>query len=244
MESLHHLIEGAGLFHSVSGGLQRGVVRLIGAALFVASAALLAPTYSVAQDAPAADAPAATAAPLSVSGFRSAQFGMDEAAVRAAIKTDFGLGEDAIVVGSNNVERTKVLTIKAPDVLPEGGISEVSYVFGYSSSKLIQVGISWSPQIDPTVDAQRLYANGDVLVAYFAAAGYLPETVRSGIVLNDGILLFRGEDSQKHATVLLLQGSYDKVGDSQPVLTPLSLALLYAEDSTNPDIFQLKPGQF
>ncbi|MDB5527045.1 MAG: hypothetical protein JWR51_148 [Devosia sp.] len=240
MESVHHLNEGAGLFHRVSVGLQRGALRLIGAALFVASAVLLAPTYSIAQEAPAAAVPA----PLSVSGFRSAQFGMDEAAVRAAIKTDFALGEDAIVVGSNTVERTKVLTIKAPDVLPEGGISEVSYVFGYASSKLIQVGISWSPQIDPAVDAQRLYANGDVLVAYFAAAGYVPETVRSGIVLNDGILLFRGEDSEKHATVLLLQGSYDKVGDSQPVLTPLSLALLYAEDSTNPDIFQLKPGQF
>lgn len=169
---------------------------------------------------------------------------MDEAAVRAAIKTDFDLDGDAVVTGSNTVERTKVLTIQAPDVLPQGGLSEVSYVFGYSSEKLIQVGISWSPEIDPSVDAQRLYANGDVLVAYFAAAGYVPESVRSGIVLNDGILLFRGEDSQGHATVLLLQGNYETVGQDQRVLTPQSLALLYAQDSDSPDIFQIQPGQF
>lgn len=206
-------------------------------------AVAIAPVGAQEAQAPA-EATAAPASTLTVAGFRSAQFGMDEAAVRDAIKQDFDLGDDDIVAGSNTVERTKVLTIKAPDVLPGGGISEIAYVFGYSTEKLIQVGVTWSPAIDPEIDAQKLYANGDVLVAYFAAAGYAPETVRSGIVLNDGILLFRGEDSAGHATVLLLQGTFDALGDDKRALTPQSLALLYAENSESPDIFQIKPGQF
>ena len=222
----------------------RGVLRLCMAAALATT--IVPAAMTMAQEAaPAAQAEPAAATPqLASNGFRSAQYGMDEAAVRAAIKSDFSVEGDAITVGSNTVERTKVLTIRVPDVLPDGGLADVSYVFGYSSGELIQVGISWSAAIDPTVDAQRLYANGDILVAYFAAAGYVPETVRSGIVLNDGILLFRGEDSQGHATVLLLQGTFDKVGEDQQALNPMSLALLYARDSENPDIFQIQPGQF
>jgi hypothetical protein len=222
---------------------ERGVTRLFAAAILS-----MAPiTMVMAQEAAPAAATAgpAVAAPALVSnGFRSAQYGMDEDAVRAAIKADFGIEGEAVVAGSNTVERTKVLTIRVPDVLPDGGLADVSYVFGYQSGELIQVGISWSSAIDPTVDAQRLYANGDVLVAYFASAGYVPETVRSGIVLNDGILLFRGEDSQGHATVLLLQGDFQTLGEDQQALNPVSLALLYAKDSDNPDIFQIQPGQF
>ena len=222
----------------------RGVLRLCMAAALATT--IVPAAMTMAQEAaPAAQAEPAAATPqLASNGFRSAQYGMDEAAVRAAIKSDFSVEGDAITVGSNTVERTKVLTIRVPDVLPDGGLADVSYVFGYSSGELIQVGISWSATIDPTVDAQRLYANGDVLVAYFASAGYVPETVRSGIVLNDGILLFRGEDSQGHATVLLLQGDFQKLGEDQQALNPVSLALLYAKDSDNPDIFQIQPGQF
>lgn len=223
---------------------KQGALRLC---LYAAMAATSLPAASVlAQDAaPAAEAePAAVVPKLANTGFRSAQYGMNEEAVRAAIKSDFNVEGDAVTVGSNTVERTKVLTIRVPDVLPDGGLADVSYVFGYTSGELIQVGISWSAEIDPTVDAQRLYANGDVLVAYFASAGYVPETVRSGIVLNDGILLFRGEDSEGHATVLLLQGEFETLADNQRALNPVSLALLYAKDSENPDIFQIQPGQF
>jgi predicted component of type VI protein secretion system len=43
--------------------------------------------------------PQQEAAAFSLDGFRSARFGMDEDAVRAAIKADFGLEDDAIQVG-------------------------------------------------------------------------------------------------------------------------------------------------
>lgn len=210
---------------------------------------LSASAYALAEDTvpPAAESPAApvAAANLVLEGFRSARFGMSEDEVRAAIEADFGLSGDAVVPGTNAAERTQLLTVVVPDLLPEGGAAQISYVFGYSTKALIQVGISWSADIDPSVDAARLYANSDVLVAYFTAAGYQPATIRTGLVLDNGILLFRGEDADGHATVLLLQGDY--VGgatEGQRVLQPTSLALLYAADSQAPDIFTVAPGQF
>lgn len=214
---------------------------LPGSLMFSASA------HALAQEAvpPAAETPEPAAANLIVEGFRSASFGMSEDEVRAAIKADFGLEGDAVVPGTNAAERTQLLTVVVPDLLPEGGAAQVSYVFGYSTKALIQVGISWSAEIDPGVDAARLYANSDVLVAYFTAAGYQPATIRTGLVLDNGILLFRGEDAEGHATILLLQGDYvGGAAEGQRVLRPASLALLYAADSQSPDIFTVPPGQF
>jgi hypothetical protein len=209
--------------------------------------ALPGQAIAVAQDqAPAAsESPAVVPVPPIVAdGFRSARFGMTEDEVKAAIKADFGLEGDAIVPGVNSAERTQLLTIVADDLLPDGGKAQVSYVFGYSSKKLIQVGVSWNAQIDPSVDANKLYANGDVLTAYFTGAGYVPASIRSGVVLDNGILLFRGEDAERHATILILQGVYSGGGDTQRVLTPTGLALLYAADSEKPDIFKIEPGKF
>lgn len=202
---------------------------------------------AVGQDAVTVTDSAATAAPVAplvADGFRSARFGMSEEQVRGAIKADFGIEGDAVVAGTNTAERTQLLTIIVPDLLSAGGDAQVSYVFGYTSKTLIQVGISWNAQVDPTVDAAKLYANSDVLVAYFTGAGYDPATVRTGVVLDNGILLFRGEDSAGHATILLLQGDYSGGGDTQRVLNPTGLALLYAADSEAPDIFKIEPGQF
>lgn len=200
---------------------------------------------AIAQEtAPAESAAEAAAAALVVDGFRSAKFGMTEDEVRAAIEADFGLSGDAVVSGENSAERTQILTIVADELLTSGGKAQVSYVFGYTSKTLIQVGVSWNSQIDPSVDAAKLYANGDVLTAYFTGAGYAPASIRTGVVLDSGILLFRGEDAERHATILILQGAYSGGGDTQRVLTPTSLALLYTVDSENPDIFQIEPGKF
>lgn len=181
---------------------------------------------------------------VEVSGFRSAKFGMTEAEVRAAIAADFGLDADAIPVGENTVERTRILTIAVGDLLEGGGTAEVSYVLGYTSQALIQVGVSWAASADGDVDANRLAANGDVLSNYFLGAGYVPETIRTGLVLDSGILLFRGEDAQGHATILLLQGQMAANADGKQVLTPASLALLYAANPDAPDVFKLSPSQF
>ncbi|WP_127145485.1 hypothetical protein [Pelagibacterium montanilacus] len=202
---------------------------------------------AVAQDAALDSVPPAgqeldgQAAAASVEGFRSARFGMTEEEVLEAIEADFGVAAEDVLSGDNAVERTLILTITADDVLPEGGPAQVSYVFGYTSSTLIQVGVLWELG---TVDEQTLVSNSEVLSAHFLSSGYAPETVRTGLVLDNGILLFRGEDQEGRATVLLLQGEFEGDGAGGGTLSPSGLALLYAVDADEPDVFRIEPGQF
>ena len=77
-----------------------------------------------------------------IEGFRSAKFGMNEADVRAAIAKDFGAKPDAVRAQDNASELTHSLLYSAPELLPNGGTAELSYVFGYKSKSLIQVGRS------------------------------------------------------------------------------------------------------
>lgn len=180
----------------------------------------------------------------SVDGFRSAKFGMSRDDVRASIKADFELDTDAIVESINRAERTQVLTVLVPDLLPEGGTAQVSYVFGYKSGELIQVGVSWSVETDPAITDETLYSNADALAAHFIAAGYKPETLQTGVALDSGVLLFRGEDAEGRTTLMLLQGSYSDTSEGQRRLKPETLAVLYAASAENPDIFKIEPGQF
>ncbi len=216
-------------------------VRLVFAALLVIASSFAGPTAAAAQSA----APIAQGgdAAVALTGFRSAQFGMDEDAVRAAIKTDFGIEGDAVQVGLNTVERTRVMTIAVPEVLRDGGTAQVSYIFGYQSKALIQVGILWAPATDPAITDAILYANGDVLRAYFDGAGYLPETVSKDVVLENGILLFRGSDASGHTAILLLQGRFEET-EGLRTLFPTSLTLLYAVSPDKPDILMINSGDF
>lgn len=232
---------------------ERWTVRSTMLAMFLVAAATGAAMAASPPNTPAATpgaaisaVPTITEAPTaSVNGFRTAQFGMTQADVKTAIIKDFGIKADAIVAGENAAERTSLLTITVPDVLQGGGTAQVSYVFGYKSKTLIQVGVAWSSATDAALTEAELYADGDVLRTHFLAAGYKPDTVKTGLVLQNGVLLFRGEDAKGHATILILQGTYKDAADGkQRVLTPASLALLYSADPQNPDVFKLAPGQF
>lgn len=226
-----------------------GATALTMMCMLGAGAALAdAPPTPAAPPAAAATAPdtaAAAPAAIDVNGFRSATFGMSEADVRAAIVKDFSVKPSAIAAGENPAERTRVLSVSVPDLLQGGGTAQVSYVFGYKSKTLIQVGVSWSHASDPKMTPDKLYADGDVLRSHFATAGYQPASIKSGLVLPNGILLFRGEDAKGHATILILEGEFRAGADSkQRTLTPTALALLYSADPENPDVFKVGPGQF
>src|SRR5690606_32650962 len=100
------------------------------AAVVAAVMALAAPSLVIGQaatDVVPADPARAVAAV--VDGFRSAKFGMTEAEVRDAISTDFGISGDDVIEGENTAERTRLLTVSVPDLLPEGGVAQVAYVF-------------------------------------------------------------------------------------------------------------------
>jgi len=98
---------------------------------------LVAPIAAWAQAAVPSDqtpAPAAPAAqPVSIDGFRSAHFGMSEQETRKAIEADFKLSGSAVRPGDNPVERTRVLSVTVPDLVPDSGKAVIDYVFGFKS---------------------------------------------------------------------------------------------------------------
>ncbi|MDD8024329.1 MAG: hypothetical protein PHX82_14610, partial [Paracoccaceae bacterium] len=175
-----------------------------------------------------ADAVATAPAVNVVEGFRSAKFGMDEKAVRAAIEADFALKDDAVQVGEHSVERTQILSVAVPNLIRHGGVAQVSYVFGYLTKKLIQVGVTWSEKTDPAMTATMLYENGELLRNHFMAEAYAQNSIKTNVVIGSGILMFRGVDAEDHVTLLLLQGSFSSGPDGGKTLTPASLDLLYS----------------
>jgi hypothetical protein len=131
-----------------------------------------------------------------VAGFRSARFGMTEAEVRAAIQKDFKVKSDAIQSEENKAEQTHALVVAVPDVLPGGGSASISYVLGFKTKTLIQVGITWSKATDDKMTPEQLFSNANVLRAHFIGSGYKPETVSTNMPINGGILMFRGSDAE------------------------------------------------
>ena len=179
-----------------------------------------------------------------VSGFRSAKFGMSENDVKNAIAKDFNLKGDAINTNTNPSEQTKILTIKAPDVLPGGGMAEVSYVFGFKSKTLIQVGVAWSKATDDKMTPEQLFSNSTVLRTHFLSAGYKPDTVATNMPINGGVLMFRGSDAKDRTTMLILQGTFAQGEKDQRILTPNALVLFYVADAKSPDVYRLPAGSF
>jgi hypothetical protein len=228
---------------------RRGTVAL---AFAVAGFLANQPVASVAQTAaaPAPSAPQAAAAaapvetaPLEIRGFRSAAFGATEADVRAAAVKDLGVTADAIKTSQNLAERTEVMTVRAPDVLPDGGVADIAYSLGYKSKKLIQVSVTWSKLTDDKLTPERLLQNGESLRNYFQAAGYVPESVVTNVSIKDGLLLFRGADAQGRSTILLLQG-VTKGDKGVRQFAPTALVLIYLADAKNPDVYRVPAGKF
>ena len=181
---------------------------------------------------------------LKLSGFRSAQFGMDEEAVRAAIQKDFGVQASAIRKSSALADRTEVLSIHVPEVLPDGGASDVTYSFGYRSKKLAQVSVVWSKGTDKAITPDRLLADGEALKDYFQGAGYDPKSLAINAAVKDGVLLFRGTDAAGHITALMLHGTMALGADKIQSFTPNALMLFYIADVKAPDVFRIEAGRF
>jgi len=176
-------------------------------------------------------------------GFRSAHFGMTEAQVRNAIAKDFkirGTGVESLMIP---VGRTPVLAIRVASLFPQSGGAEVAYLFGYHSNRLVQVSLTWSPQIDPTLTGDHLIADGKVLQSYFLSLPYPPNREVANTTSQYGLAMFQGVDPEGHATALLLQGEVTK-SRGRPVLKPEVLRLNYIADPLHPDVMKSLAGQF
>jgi hypothetical protein len=226
-----------------------GRLKLAGAIIAIALAAAQSPAFSqgAKKDQPVPPAGAQgvlSAATAQVDGFRSAKFGMTEPEVKAAIAKDYNIKGAAVHEQPNAGERTKVLLVKVPDLLPGGGTAEISYVFGYQSRKLIQVSVSWSKSTDDKMTPEQLFSNSSVLRAHFMSEGFKPDSIATNMPISGGLLMFRGSDTKDRTTMMILQGTFSQGENNQRILTPTSLLLFYVADAKAPDVYRLPPGSF
>lgn len=192
--------------------------------------------------------PSAAAPAMQLQGFRDAHWGMDAAEVKAAIRKDFGIPADKIESETNESERTTVLSVTVPNLIEGAGKARVSYIFGFTTKKLIQVNIVWGTPIDPADKPDAVVAAANQLRDLFVASGYQANTIHTNAATKDGtIVVFEGADADRHATLLtLINGTVPgpvKNGKREPTQT-IVLRLSYILDPQSPDIFRLKRGQF
>src|SRR5581483_8017831 len=223
-------------------------------ALLVASAGLLLSGNGIAAEAArepgsaaalASGAPAANGEAAKIEGFRSAGFGMTEAQVRQAIRKDFPAAGEKIASELNPAEKTTVLTIRVPDLIPGTGSAHVSYILGFTSKKLIQVNIRWAAEPKSPASAESVVGAANLLRNYFMAAGYAPDSIVANRQMPDGYIVFRGQDAQARMVVLLLSGATAPSASAHdPKAAPIGLLLSYILDPVHPDVYQVPKGQF
>jgi hypothetical protein len=190
--------------------------------------------------------PAAAGAqqPPAIEGFRSAKFGMDEKAVKAAIKADLGIEAKAVRLETNPLEKTTALVIEVPDLDP-GGKAQVAYILGYSTAKLIQVNVVWGAPVDPKATAEQLSGAGTLLRNYFAQQAFAPDRRAQDQRLQDGSLLyFQGRDDKARQVSVVLFGANLPGKEGEKPTQVYSLRLSYMANPAAPDVFQLKQGSF
>ncbi len=138
--------------------------------------------------------PATTA---TVYGFRSAEFGDDEKAIRAAIKKDFGIGKDKILVRDNLATGTRALVIRTENLLPDTGAARIGYIIGYKSKGLTQVNIIWGTPVSAQAKGMQVAKTAVMLKSYFSKLGFDPKRqVADRRLRNGGILVFRATDTK------------------------------------------------
>jgi hypothetical protein len=195
------------------------------------------------QSGPTAPPPSAATVAAVIDGFRSARFGMSEGEVRAAVRSDFPAAAAGLTSAVNPSEKTTVLALSVPDLLPRTGKAHVSYIFGYRSRKLIQVNIVWSSDRSAAGD-EAIVAAANSLRDYFVAEKFRPDTIVTNRQLAaNTILVFRGSDQEKRTILLVLSGS-TRAEPKAARTIPLTLELSYIEDAARPDIFRISKGQF
>tara|TARA_R110000868_G_scaffold242393_6_gene497920 strand:+ start:4341 stop:5117 length:777 start_codon:yes stop_codon:yes gene_type:complete len=195
--------------------------------------------------------------PVVIAGFRTARFGDDEAAVRKAIETDFGVASDKITEGTSPLEKTKLLAIRVKDVVPESGIAEIVYILGYSSQKLIQINVVWSSQLSPDFTPQQFGATATILGNYLARQGFDPESVTVNQRLPNGVVrVFNAKDLEGHLVTLVFQEGElkaaldDKASDADKKKAEAAtrkvaaVRLSYVADAANPDVLKIEKGKF
>ena len=198
---------------------------------------------------PAAKAAPAAKAPFLIKGLRSAQWGMSEAEVRAAIAKDFKPADAAITAFDNPAEKTHVVAVHLDGLAPAPGAVNITYIFGATTRKLIHVNVVWSTGPAPTQpERDQMAAGGVELSKYFMDQAWRAGATGAGAAPDASyFIFFQGADPQGSAVELRGAGISIvlKKGDapSQPT-GPATLRLAYYATTGASDTAAIKPGSY
>lgn len=190
--------------------------------------------------------------PYIVEGFRSARFGMAEAAVRAAAAKDFSIGPDAVQRVENPADGTSGLVARLDKLDPAPGPATVTYVFGAQSKQLVQVNVVWLSQGD-AAQKNRLEFIGAAqrLTNHFIKYRWRGNTVLTGVQIGpNSMVAFIGKDDAGRAVEVRLDGVplfKDKSGvpiNPEALLGPVRLRVSYASETENTDVKRIPKGAF
>jgi hypothetical protein len=180
--------------------------------------------------------------PATIDGFRRARFGMNEQQVRQAIREEFPNATVASTVHPS--EKTTVLWVTVPDLLPDIGNARISYILGYRSKKLVQVNLLWISDRSASSD-EALVGAANSLRDYFMSESYKPEnTIANRQIAENAIIVFRASDLNGRTVLLVISGTPGTTHTAKQGRSPLTLELAYIEDPAHPDIFRIGKGQF
>lgn len=191
-----------------------------------------------------------------IKGFRSAQFGNNEAEVRAAIKKDLKVADSQIAKNKDDVAGVSTLQVTLKSFEPLDLPATITYTLGYKCSCLVQVAINWdgaNVARDPALFLNRLGA----LHGYLQRLGWEKDQVLTNKLLGepkdgqDGVVLFfRGEDKNRAALSLLGMGVKVTTAKDASKNTDVNLdniksvVLVYDKNPQNPDLYTIEAGKF
>ena len=181
-------------------------------------------------------------------GYRSAHFGMTEAAVYTAIEADFAIPLESVKRINNATEKTSGLMIMVKDLVDHTGRAEITYIFGYQSKKLIQVNLLW--RVPATIDGatDRLLWAARIMASRISLWGIPRHKIEPNTLTKEGAtLLFRGQGKNGMVALISMRVSReDKTSLSGSTLTDAGswLRVSFVDHAGAPDIFTIEPGQF
>ncbi len=180
-----------------------------------------------------------------IDGYRSAHFGMTEAQVLRAIQMDFGIegGETRIV---HPLQKTTALVVRADGLVSGAGATQVVYIFGYRSERLIQVTVSWGHPLETAVNAATLVRAARAMMNRMALQGLPRNRLTSDMAVDDGsIIVFRANDANAHVIEMRMKGpGIGPAADDGDDEATSWLRLSFIQDAKTPDTYRIEPGAF
>lgn len=181
-------------------------------------------------------------------GYRSAHFGMTEAAVLDAIEADFAIPPGSVERSANALEKTANLTVTVIDLVEFTGAAEIVYIFGYQSKKLIQINLLWRAPAGANDAEQRLQRAARIMANRVSLWGISKFETAPDTVTSDGAtLLFQGRGESGMIASISMSVPCEELASCSASETAddgcwLRVALIENVDA--PDVYKIQPGQF